>query len=536
MLDTSLTERELEFMEFYSDPTAMAECLIPTNLNAPQNWPTTDTITIRPYQFAMQNYSYMFEYDNELTEAENLRIVKGAGDLYSIGSRNTGKSYFVKIDMFLAYIHRVAEMCLASFDDYHLRKIAFPIADILENHKFAKVFHLRDSKKKSVQRTPLNAKSEHGCVIESANEHVKGNNPGEQFHGKHYNSLYYEEFSYTSEEGTRKRIDSGNSLGYIFRPSGIPDLCVGSPLGKILQDKALNNWVWSLPQYARPDWSAKIEKEKAEQYGGKLTPAYKLNVLAETIQGAFGLFDMERLEQASVKKSASVKFFEIGKSNFALYDNILHVDRLPGTEQIYITADLGFGSAPTEIIILFYDGKKYRYVYNISLMRLTPEEQPEIFKYLYDKLGGAFIALDSTSDSGAMIDRLFKMGVDQEHLLKVRFNENIEIGFEKDADGNDVCDNQGNPVMKKVGTEMWSYKELERLMYNGEMLIPYDQKFINQFTNIIATKTKGRVIYGSKGANHLCQAFQTFAITRFFNEFKSLRDTRNGNRSYGVFT
>ncbi|MHA1737412.1 MAG: hypothetical protein ACTSWD_02430 [Candidatus Heimdallarchaeota archaeon] len=536
MLETALTEKQLEFCELYYDPTAMTECLIPINLNAPQNWPNANNICVRPYQYPMQNYSYLYPYDSNLSDAENMRIKKGAGDVFNIGARNIGKSFFLKIDMMLAYVHAFAEICLSSFDDYHLRKIATPIADILENHKFAKVFHLRESRKNSVQRNPLNAKTEHGCTIESANEHVKGNNPGEQFHAKHFDYFAYEEYSYASDEGSKKRIDSGNSLGYIFRPSGIPDLCVGSPLGKILQDKAMKNWICRMPQLVREDWNEKVEEKISEEYGGKLTAGYKLNALAETIPGAFGLFDMERLESASVKKSTTVKFFEISKDNFALYDSIIHIDRVPGTEQIYISADLGFGSAPTEIAIIFYDGKKYKYMYNISLLRLTPEEQPEIFKYLYDKLGGAFIALDSTSDSGAMIDRLFKMGVDQEHLSKVRFNENIEVGFEKDKEGFDLCDDKGNPIMKKIGTEDWSYKELERIMYNGEMLIPYDAKFINQFTNIIATKTKGAIRYGSKGANHLVQAFQCFAICRFFNEFKSLRDTRNKPRSYGVFT
>jgi len=536
MIETNLTEKEIEFLEHYYDPTAMTECLVPENLNAPQSWPKANCIRIRPYQFAMQNYSYMYANDPDKSDAENVRIKKGAGDCYSISARNVGKSFFLQIDLFLSYIHHIAEICLASFDDYHLRKIATPIADILENHKFAKLFHLKNSRKESVQRNPLNAKSEHGCIVESANEHVKRNNPGEQYHAKHFNSLYFEEFSYASDEGSKKRIDSGNSLRYIFRPSGIPDLCVGSPLGKILQDRKLRNWIVQLPQMCREDWSKKVEEEKAEEYGGRENASYRLNVLAETIPGAFGLFDMERLEEASIKKSGILKFLEVSKDNFSLYESILHIERLAGTEQCFIAADLGFGAAPTEIVIIFFDGKKYKLFYNIALLRLTPEEQPELIKYIYDKLGSAFISLDSTSDSGAMIDRLFKMGIPQEHLLKVRFNENIEVGFEKDEDNNDLCDDKGNPIMKKVGTEDWSFKELERIMYNGQMEIPYDPKFINQFTNIIATKTRGRIQYGSKGENHLVQAMQTWAICRFFNEFNSLRDLRSNKRSYGVVT
>lgn len=535
MINTNLTEKEIEFLEHYYDPCSLTENLIPENLNAPQRWPKCKTIYLRPYQFAMQDYSYMYIDDPKKSDSENIRIKKGAGDCFNISARNLGKSFFIKIDSFLSYIHHIAEICLSSFDDYHLRKIASPIADILENHKFAKIFHLKESRKESVQRNPLNAKSEHGCVFESANEHVKGNNPGEQYHAKHWNKLLWEEYSYASDEGHKKMIDSGNSLGYIFRPSGIPDLCVGSPMGKILQNEKLKNWIVQLPQYIREDWNEEIEQEKADEYGGKLTAGYRLNVLAETIPGAFGFFDMERLEEATIKKSSSIKFFEVSKENFSLYETILHVERLAGAIQVFICADLGFGAAPTEISIIFFDGKKYKLIYNISLLRLSPEEQPYIFKYLYDKLGGAFIATDSTSDNGAMIDRLFAMGIPEEHLLKVKFNENLEVGFEKDEKGNDKCDDKGKPIMKLANTEDWSFKELERLMYNGQMEVSYDPKFINQFTNVIATKTKGKILYGSKGENHLVQSMQVWAICRFFNEFKQLKNNCQTARSYGVF-
>ena len=537
MID-KISESDIEFMEMFYQPDALCECIIPENYNAPQTWPNSKLVTLRDYQFAMQNYSYMIAEDNQLSQEELVRLKKGAGDLFTIGSRNTGKSFFLKIDMILSYIHAVSEICLASFDDYHLKKIASPIADFIEHHKFLQIFKLRDSRKDSVQRTPLNAKSEHGCTIESANENIKGNNPGEQFHAKHFDLFLYEEYSYASDDGTKKRIDSGNSLGYIFRPSGIPDLCVGSPLGKILTDDNLKNWVWQLPQMVRPDWSDKIEEEKAEEYGGKQTAQYKLNVLAETIPGAFGFYDIERLKENSFKRGGLVKFFEIGKENLSMYENLLHVERLPGSEQVYICADLGFGAAPTEIIILFFDGKKYKYAYNIALQRLTPEEQPDIFFYLYKMLEGAFIALDSSSDSGAMIERLAKMGVPRDNLLAVCFSENMEIGIEKDEEGNVLVDGNNDPIMKVQKTDLFSYPELARILYNGQMEIPPDTKFENQFTNIICRKNKtGVPIYESKGANHLVQAFQCFAVCRFYNEFKILkREYKSEKRAYCSFT
>lgn len=535
-IQTPLTESQIEFMEALSCPTAMTECLIPENLDAPQTWgKNCKTIALRDYQFAMQNYSYVIAEDPNLSDVENFRWKKLAGDLYSIGSRNTGKSMWLIIDVVLSYIHGVKQGCVASFDSDHLKKVTDAIASFIESHKFCKIFNLKSSKKDTVTRQPFKVTSEQGSVIFGVNEQSDGKKPGVGYHSKHFTSRWFEEFSYSSSEGNKKAVDAESSLGHIERPSGIPDLCIGSPLGKILQNPKLKNWIWRLPQYVRSDYTERVHQEKIEEYNGESNPAFLLNVLAKTIEGAYGFFDMERLRESSIKKSGIVKFFEVNKDNFNLYESILHLDRIAGSESCWIAADLGFGSAPTEIIVLFFDGKKYKYTYNITLYRLTPEEQPKVFKHLYDKLGGAFIALDSTSDSGAMIERLYAMGIPRENLLAVKFNENIAVDFERDENNNALVDKTGSPILKMAGTEDWSFKELERLMYNKQMEIPFDAKFLNQFTNVIATNNRGKVMYGSKGENHLVQSFQCFSICRFFNEFKNLKNEIRTKRGWGSF-
>lgn len=951
-----LTEAELEFLEFFYDPTAMTECLIPKTFNAPQAWNSDcDCIIVRDYQFSMQNYSNMLAPDPILSDEENFRLRKGAGTCYMIGARDLGKSWWLIIDCVLSIIYGIVEIGVASFTADKLKKVCNSIAAFVESHKFLKMFHLKqeNTKRKSVNRDPLTVNTEHGSITYAMNEHINDESKiGVQFHSKHYEVRYYEEYSYATNKGQQKGVDSGTTYGYIDRPSGIPDLCVGSPLGDILQNKKLKNWIWRLPQYVNSAWSNKIEEDKATFYKGKQTPMYKLNVEAEVLEGAFGFFDMPRLKSASFKSGGRVKFLEVHKDTFSKYEDILIVERLPGAKQCFICGDLGFGAAPTELIIVFWDGTKYKFIYNISLLRLTPEEQPEIIKYLYDKLGGAFVALDSsvhpdefillrvdgkikyirfkdldgfkdnllevptfnndklewkkaklikhyykgkigniivspgnssvrvtdnhsvmvyekdglktkflkdckvgnwmlvpknykienneylilkykdklvnrhskqtystiklneelgyflgwccaegssktysyqlslgdeekeanmllelhrklfktdkghiriltpeyhnsksyanliatknrytvvlsggrgsvdffesllgkgshnkrvpeeifnspksvqeafikgffegdghirnrllgkcesintgvaseelcsglycllnilgyrgtytiykdkkngwvsykldwaknlqnnqwsgiphdiinipnkygrknsklnnkktllkrwparkdshqlfdkliksdwefrkikeikyedyegyvydlevddnhtfvagtgnilihnTSDSGAMIDRLFKMGIPEDHLLKVRFNENIEIGYEiiVDSNGNEIVqkDNFGNPIMKEHNCEDWSFKELERVMYDGVMEIPPDPKFETQFTNVIATSNKGKIQYGSKGENHEVQAWQVWAICRFFNEFKSMKDQRKKRRCFGV--
>ena len=920
-----LTESEIEFCEFYSDPTALTECLIPENFNVPQSWPNCKCLILRPYQFAMQNYSYMYAHDPLLSPLENRKILKGAGDLYSIGARNLGKSLFLWIDNLITIIKGVKEGCIASFDALHLFKVTNVIASFSESHKFLKLFHLRNSRKKSVTRKPFEVNTQHGSVMKGVNEKVEGDNPGVAFHGLHYDSLSYEEFcvdgktqirwvdtngnihsdrivrfidsgdwknalvysynfnkqrielkkvvdifqktvkhygiwdlkfetfgntkyrrlitsqhqkiwtdsgykevediskndtfytfdyykltdvqkqitigtllgdacvsqkakgkclpsmhfvqgisqedyiqykkqcfsnlfqsfhrqknktgfnyqetswggktlhgttdtsidfneflyfkksgvdkktldikllekylseislafwvmddgqllgnkgktektkyirlntqgfnhqshlflqdvlknkfcldveirkenrfgkqyfvlqfdnkntlklidkikqyihptfyykiytkielcnliyknikpeftdlsldvkdllqpikllskdfvmrrtwkmhdievadnhnffaggtlisnSYASDAGTKKRVDSGNSIGYIERPSGIPDLCIGSPLGKILKSKKKKPWIWCLPQYIREDWTEEVEEKLADEHGGQQSVSYKLNVEAITLEGAYGFWDMARLKEASLKKKKRIKTFEVSKDNFHDFKSILHIERMAGAEQVFVCADMGFGSAPTEIIIIFFDGKKYKYEYNVSLYRLLQKEQAEVFRYLYEVLGSAFIAIDSTSDEGAMFGHLDDLPAD--HLLKVSFKENIEVGFERDPVTKVMLvDANNDPIFIKRHTRDWAFQELPKIMYSGIIEIPFDEKFLNQFTSTIAKQIHGKkTIYANKSSeDHLHSAFEVFAICRFKKQFDILKNVNQTQRCYGVF-
>ena len=69
-------------------------------------------------------------------------------------------------------------------------------------------------------------------------EKAQEEDPGTEFHGLHWKWLGYEEFSYASEKGTEKRVDSKHSHGFIERLSGIPDIRIGSPLSNILNKKS----------------------------------------------------------------------------------------------------------------------------------------------------------------------------------------------------------------------------------------------------------------------------------------------------------
>jgi len=430
----------------------------------------------------------------------------------------------------------MVEITLASCSGDKLVKVTEPIAAFVESHKFLKLFHLKNSRTKSVNRDPLTILTEHGCKLYSVNEQSDEKCAGVEYHGKHSFIRFFEEYSYASSEGAIKAVDAVDpNLGCIERPSGIPDLCIGSPLGKIINNKEKQPWIWRLPRMVDQDWDEKLEQEKIEEYKGKNSAQYKLNILAEVIEGAFGYWDMARLRECALKKNKTIKFFEIGKDEYHTFDSRIIIERMSGAIQVFLSLDEGYGAAPTEINIIFYDGKKYKYVYNICLFRLTNEEQVKVVKWVYDKLGTAFIASDSTGGSGTLIELLFKEGVPEEHLLAVKFTANIEIDFEKDENGHIITDKNGDPIMKEANTMEFAEQELQRIIYSELLEVPVDEKFLNQFTNRFMRKVGTKTLYQSKGEDHLYASFLVWAISRFYNEFKLLKNQSRTSVCLGVF-
>ncbi|MCK9544887.1 MAG: hypothetical protein M0R03_22970, partial [Novosphingobium sp.] len=401
-MEKKLSEEEIEFFEAFYDPTAMMECLIPKNIRASHLWGDEDCegIDVRPYQQPMLNYSYMYADDDRLEEKENFQRRKGAGDLINIGARNLGKSFLMVCDEFFTMIHYDGdESCVASFDYAHLKKIAQPIVDLAKYHPFFNIF-----KKSKVECARHDAggftiDTVTGHMTYGKNEKVESNEPGTAFHSLHFKSFKYEEASYMSLEGTKKRIDSGNSGGYICQLSGIPDLRLGSPLGDILYDDSKKPWMCRLPQFVRDDWSDKEKKERIKEYNGEESLDYLLNVVAELIEGAFGYFDIERLKQGKYNPKKSVKFFEVGKKSFNTFKTDLIIEPMP-CEQCIVASDIGTTKTPSEICIFFGNKDLFKWRYNIALQKLTTQEQTEVFFWLYEKIGNVIISLDTTNSDG----------------------------------------------------------------------------------------------------------------------------------------
>lgn len=529
-----LTEQEISFMEMFCDPVALIENLIPKNIDAPQLWSEDcDCLSVLNYQFGFLNYSYLYADDFTLSDEQNFKSKIKAGQVYNISARNIGKS-LIGIDSdgcIMAGHFPASEVMLASFDDKHLNDRADRIAQLFENHKFFKMYHLTGQKKTVNRGHKFKIQASNGFVMKGANEHVGHPKVGEQFHGLHSKVLLYDEASYMSEEGTKKRIDSVHPFGQIERFSGIPDLKVGSPLGRILADPKKQKWIVRLPQFVREDWSPAVKAQKIEEFEGEESPGYKLNVVGELLEGAKGKFDIARIKEQCVNNQKNIKYLELGKAEFKNFEKLLVVERIP-CDIVHLNADIGTTGSQTEITIIFGMEGKYKYHYNISLFYLTIQEQAKVFKYLYDKLGSCIVSIDATSDGKTLCDELVILGIPEKNIVRCGFNEKMTIGFEME-NGQVKRDDNGNPIEKKERTIVFANQRLEKLFYNGLIEIPNDHKFLKEFSQYFSVFTGTMERFGSSTTDHLLQSFQCFAIAQFLNEQNTTVNQRK-KRNLGV--
>jgi len=327
-----------------------------------------------------------------------------------------------------------------------------------------------------------------------------------------------------SEEGRKKMVDAMSSEGCIERLAGIPDIRLGSPIGKMLRDESKRNWICNMPQYVREDWDDKTKAEKIDEYDGESSPMYKLNVLGEAIEGANSMFDMARIKENSYTTKKRIKQFDIGKETYHKFDKVLIIDKQPA-EMSIIASDIGTTGSPSEICIFFGNNELLKWRYNISLFMLTTQEQSKIFKWLYDKLDNCVISLDCTAGEGRSIaDELVILGIPQDRIVRCQFNSKMIVGFETNDDGTIKYDDKGNPIHKLERTIDFAVMQLEKVLYHGLVEVPHSEKFLREFANYFSVMTGTSKRFGSTSTDHLLQSFQCFAIARFQCEFANLNN------------
>jgi len=508
-----LTPEELEFVESFYNPIAQTECLFSDfdNLTSMEGEQLSH---VRLGQLPLLSYEYLIDDNPKLSEKENFRLKKAAGDIYALGGRLFGKTLCVeKLDILLNLINPTSgtKLGFSSYDAIHIRGILEDLIQALEHHPFLRLF------KAIINRSPNYRIAMKGVLLEGVNMNIAGKKPGAQFFQKHFTKLWIEEASFETRQVYAQRRDSVSEDGCIFRISGMTNFTKYSPCGQVFYDITKKTFIVNLPQYVNPKWDKNEDAKAVKDFNGRQSINYRIFIKGEVVEEGVSVFDMERIRK-SYNEEKIIKTFEINKKNFNNFQDIIVVERPSNATNVFLFADIG-ESAPSEVGIIFEINKKYRYTYNITIYNLTDKEQFKIFEWLAKQIQANFIALDCTDGTGRAIFRSLEQVFSKDNLVWVHFAEKIPVDFETDDNGNKKF-KDGKPIYKEEFVVDWSIKHLKDLFYGERMEMPMDYKFDSQMNSVISMQSGKRVIYECIAQeNHTFQMFQVFSILHWYCEF-----------------
>ena len=513
---SKITERELKIFQTLKNPISLSEILF-SDFDNLGEWNKDKFGKIRICQYKMLSHDSEYINDPKLSKKENFEIKKGMAESYNFGGRLTGKSIIsIVIDVLNSIFNKTFKLgVVASLDADHVNSIMEKILGALENHKVLKQFLMRP--KRNPYRIPL----KNGLLIESVNDNINSKNPGGHFFSKHVDRIWREECSFLTPVVSSKQLMAQSELGCINRWSGMSTFTKNSPVGKIFCKLENKSKIINYPSYVNPTFDDKKDQDAIEEFEGRESPGYQIQILGKVIEGFENTYDIERVRQCYNEKK-HVKSFEINKDNFYNYKEIVIVDKPVNIEKTFIALDVGEGAAPTEIIVIFLMNGIYYYTYNITTMKLAPEEEIELIDYLMVTLGVNITAIDVTSGGGkAIASALTKKYPKPGQVIWISFNEKLPIDYERDENsptGEYKRDGAGKLIFKEEYVSVWSVQRLKVLLYKQKMSIPKDYKFDTQFSNIISFKSGFRTQFKGKGADHLHQAFTVFSISEWQTE------------------
>jgi len=352
---------------------------------------------------------------------------------------------------------------------------------------------------------------------------IVGNSSWESIHCR---KMIIDEAQYETDQVTQKRSQSVSEHGCIERFSGITSFRRLSPMGKIFFDLDRRNWLVNLPKSISPAWCENEKKRALDDYSDEGSPSYKIHIEAEVVENALGLYDIDLIRKTYLHNlHRPIKHFEVNKESFSFFKDKIIVERPTNAKRTWIAADFGAQAAPTEIIVIFEietndDKKLFKYIYNITLNNLIPDQQTEIFKYLVKELKADYVGIDRTELGGAQVLQDLNPLLPQERLIGVRFNEKILVGYEKDD--NDILkivDGKTIPIEEYVID--WAVEKTRELFYKQKIDCLYDMKLDKEFNAMVAVRQATRLKYSTLLANkqdHLHAAFLVFNIMRFLKE------------------
>ena len=225
---------------------------------------------------------------------------------------------------------------------------------------------------------------------------------------------------------------------------------------------------------------------------------------------------MTRVEEQCYRRREFIKRFEIDKEKFNYYQNIIVVERPKNSGRIFITADVGDNQ--TEILIHSEVDDKYKYLYNITLYKLTKDEQLDVFKFLIQELQANVIGVDCGDAMGRVLcDDLEKL-YSKENVVRYMGQAKIDVDFEKD-EKNNIIFRDGKPVFKKEYMAEWASYLLKVNLHNGRHVIPFDGRLDEQLSNLISRFSGNRKLTQCVlEDDHLFNAWKVLEISIFLKK------------------
>jgi len=522
----NLSDEEINFLEIFYDPKAATECLFAKG--NPRNWNDgKDCIDLRIYEIPFLGYDSLIEDDVTLSDEENfIRRIK-LGTRIIICARKIGKTFIGLVANILLKLiyYSDKEMTMASYDEQHVSRVLDNVKEFLVSHNFFKSY------KERIRGTPYEIHTTNGNHLFGVNETIKGRNPGQNFWGHHTWINFQDEIQAETEEAYNKKIDAVSDFGVMEILCGIPLITKVSPLGRVMRDRENKRHLIRLPQYVSKLFTEEQKQKRIRAYGGQEAIGYKINVAADLVEGAQGVFDMERAK-SNYNKDRSIKHFEITNKNFKHFPNLLVLEPIINSSKTYVVSDVG-DAAATEINVYAKVKEKYQLVYNITTYRLSlTKELPDLIEYIFKKVGGHYCSVDCTIMGKAvyeiLADRLNEKKFDTKgNLVKFTkrvfwcsFNEGIVTGYDRDEETGDLLqDEKGNYIEKKEPTLHFAVTRLQQMFFDKKFDIPGDDyKFDLQFSSYISLISGNKVIYDTTSEDHYVQSFEVFAILEWNTE------------------
>ncbi len=533
MID-KINKQELEVFEALANPISFSEIIF-DDLGSLTEFTGEKFSKIRTYQYPMLSYTSLFFEDSKLTDKENFKIKQGLGFCVNFGGRLTGKSLIgIIVDVLINTWHKTYQWgAISSCDAVKVRGILESIIVVFDNHP---IFKFLNAKHKSHPAYLITF--DNGVKLESVNTNIAGKDPGKNWFQKHVSFSWEEEASFLNDSISNKKLMAQSEFGMVERLTGMSNFKKLSPIGRKFFDLKNENAVINLPSYVNETWDSEKDTAALQEFGGKQSLGYRTQILGQIVDDGNSVYDIQRIRECYKRDKNGdpilIKGFEINRQNFYRLKEILILDRPGNAESVWVCLDKGEGAAPSEIIVLFKFGENYKYEYNITTFKLSPDEDDQVVEYIAEQLKANVVAIDTTSGGGkAMFSYLGKKF--QDHIVGVSFNEKIAIDFATDEKGNYILDKNGKRELKEEFIVDWSIQRLKHLFYNKKIIALFDMKLDTQFDNITVMRSGQRTVYGSKVANHLHQSFQVFAIALWNVEFKNLQPINKTRPGLGAY-